>query len=49
MICELVDAINSEERNDHGLVTERVRIELQRLFRKKPGKGPVVAPVIMEV
>jgi ribonuclease J len=48
----LVKAIESapiEERTDPGLLKERVRQELQRLFRKRAGRRPLVLPVVMEV
>lgn len=38
-----------EERTDPGLLKERVRVELQRFFRKRVGRRPMVLPVIMEV
>lgn len=38
-----------EERTDPGLLKERVRVELQRFFRKRSGRRPMVLPVIMEV
>jgi ribonuclease J len=48
----LVRAIESaplEERTDPGLLKERVRQELQRVFRKRAGRRPLILPVIMEV
>jgi ribonuclease J len=39
----------TEERTDPGLIKERVRVELQRLFRKRAGRRPLVLPVVMEV
>jgi ribonuclease J len=38
-----------EERTDQGLIRERLRIELQRLFRKRAGRRPLVLPIVMEV
>jgi ribonuclease J len=38
-----------EERSDPGLLKERIRIEMQRLFRKRAGRRPLVLPVVMEV
>jgi ribonuclease J len=38
-----------EERTDPGLLKERIRIELQRMFRKRAGRRPLVLPVVMEV
>jgi mRNA degradation ribonuclease J1/J2 len=28
---------------------ERIRVELQRMFRKRAGRRPLVLPVVMEV
>jgi ribonuclease J len=39
----------AEERTDPGLLKERVRQELQRVFRKRVGRRPLVLPVVMEV
>jgi ribonuclease J len=38
-----------EERTDAGLLKERIRVELQRVFRKRAGRRPLVLPVVMEV
>ncbi len=38
-----------EERTDQGVMGERVRVELQRFFRKRSGRRPLVLPVIMEI
>jgi len=38
-----------EERTDPGLLSERIRQELQRMFRKRSGRRPLVLPVVMEV
>jgi ribonuclease J len=38
-----------EERTDPGLLKERIRQELQRLFKKRLGRRPLVLPVVMEV
>ena len=48
-LTEVIGQASPEERSDHDLLTERVRIELQRLFRKRAGRRPLVLPVIMEV
>ncbi len=48
-LTEVIGRASPEERSDHDLLTERVRIELQRLFRKRAGRRPLVLPVIMEV
>ena len=38
-----------EERTDPGLLHELVRTELQRMFKKRVGRRPLVLPVVMEV
>ena len=38
-----------EERLDRGVMREQVRVELQRFFRKRCGRRPLVLPVIMEI
>lgn len=38
-----------EERTDHGLIKEKLRLELRRFFRKRSGRRPFVLPVIMEI
>ena len=45
----LVEEASVEERTDQGLMGERVRVELQRFFRKRSGRRPLVLPVIMEI
>jgi ribonuclease J len=52
-IPELLEATlngaSLEERTDPGLIKEKVRVELQRFFRKRSGLRPLVLPVIMEI
>ena len=38
----------AEERTDPGLLKERVRQQLQREFRRRAGRRPLVLPVVME-
>jgi ribonuclease J len=45
----LVEEAGIEERTDQGVMGERVRVELQRFFRKRSGRRPLVLPVIMEI
>jgi ribonuclease J len=44
-----IEAANVEERTDPGLIKERIRVDLQRFFRKRSGLRPMVLPVIMEI
>jgi len=48
-LTAVVREVTPDERCDRALLTERVRIELQRLFRKQTGRRPLVLPIIMEV
>ena len=45
----LAEEASIEERTDQGVMGERVRVELQRFFRKQSGRRPLVLPVIMEI
>jgi len=49
LLAQAIRAAPLEERSDPGLLKERIRIELQRLFRKRAGRRPFVLPVVMEV
>jgi ribonuclease J len=49
LLAATVDASSVEERTDPGLIKERIRVELQRFFRKRSGLRPLVLPVIMEI
>jgi ribonuclease J len=37
------------ERTDSGLIKEKIRVDLQRFFRKRSGLRPFVLPVVMEI
>ena len=49
LLDQLIRTASVEERADNGLINERVRIELERFFRKRSGRRPLVLPVIMEI
>jgi ribonuclease J len=49
LLVETVETRPPEERNDPGLVRERVRTELRRFFRRRLQRRPMVIPVVMEV
>ena len=38
-----------EERMDPGLIKERIRLEVQRMFRKRANRRPLVLPVVLEM
>jgi len=49
MLARAIESAPREERTDPGLLKERIRQEMQRLFRKRAGRRPLVLPVVMEV
>ena len=49
ILTSTIEASSVEERTDPGLIKERIRVELQRFFRKRSGLRPLVLPVIMEI
>jgi ribonuclease J len=49
ILAEVVDQASVEERTDHGLIKEKLRVELRRFLRKRSGRRPFVLPVIMEI
>jgi ribonuclease J len=49
ILARAIAGASLEERTDPGLLKERVRTEMQRLYRKHGGRRPLVLPVVMEV
>jgi ribonuclease J len=49
LLAATLDEASVEERTDPGLIKERIRVDLQRFFRKRSGLRPLVLPVIMEI
>ena len=49
VIAECLETSSVEERADHGLITEKLRGELRRFFKKRSGRRPLVLPVLMEI
>ncbi len=49
LLAAAIESAPLEERTDPGLLKERVRMEIQRMFRKRAGRRPLVLPVVMEV
>ena len=48
IVGDVVQSASREELADYGVVQERIRVELQRFFRKRSGHRPLVIPVVME-
>jgi ribonuclease J len=49
LVVAAIEGASVEERTDPGLIKERIRVDLQRFFRKRSGLRPLVLPVIMEI
>ena len=49
MLSDVMEQTSVEERTDHGLIKEKLRVELRRFLRKRSGRRPFVLPVIMEI
>ncbi len=49
LLAATIDGASLEERTDPGLIKEKIRVDLQRFFRKRSGLRPLVLPVIMEI
>src|SRR5260221_3259313 len=49
LVGAAIDGASVEERTDPGLMKEKIRVDLQRFFRKRSGLRPFVLPVVMEI
>src|SRR5262249_51361893 len=49
VIASCIAESGVEERTDQGLMTEKLRVELRRFFKKRTGRRPLVLPVLMEI
>ena len=49
VLTRAIEGASKEERTDPGLLKERVRTELQRMFKKRVGRRPLVVSVVMEI
>jgi ribonuclease J len=50
VIADCISSSSVEERSDQGLMTEKLRVELRRFFKKRTsGRRPLVLPVLMEI
>ena len=48
-VIEIIASASVEERTDPGLIREKLRNDLQRVFRRRSGARPLIVPVIMEI
>ena len=49
LLAATLEGASVEERTDPGLIKERIRVDLQRFFRKRSRLRPLVLPVVMEI
>jgi len=49
LVSSAIEGASVEERTDPGLIKEKIRVDLQRFFRKRSGLRPFVLPVVMEI
>jgi len=49
LLAATLESASVEERTDPGLIKEKIRVDLQRFFRKRSGLRPLVLPVVMEI
>jgi ribonuclease J len=49
LLASTLESASVEERTDPGLIKEKIRVDLQRFFRKRSGLRPLVLPVVMEI
>jgi ribonuclease J len=49
VILNTIDACTDEEREDSLILTEMIRADLKRFFKKRTGTRPMIIPVIIEV
>ena len=49
VIAKSIEAAGRDEREDRGLMTETLRADLRRFFKKRSGRRPLVLPVLMDV
>ena len=49
LLAATLEGASIEERTDPGMIKEKIRVDLQRFFRKRSGLRPLVLPVVMEI
>ncbi|CAN5763408.1 ribonuclease J [soil metagenome] len=49
LLAATLEGASVEERTDPGLIKEKIRVDLQRFFRKRSRLRPLVLPVVMEI
>jgi ribonuclease J len=49
IVLRTIESCSDEEREDPLVLTETIRSELKRYFRKKTGTRPMIVPVVIEI
>jgi ribonuclease J len=49
IVVDTVEDCTDEERQDTLVLSEAIRVELKRYFRKRTGTRPMIVPVIFEI
>jgi ribonuclease J len=49
IVIKAVEECTDEEREDSLVLTEAIRVELKRYFRKRTGTRPMIVPMIFEI
>ncbi len=49
VVLNTLEACSDEERIDSVVLTEMVRADLKRFFRKRTATRPMIVPVILEI
>jgi ribonuclease J len=49
IVLQAIEDCSAEEREDPLVLTEAIRVELKRYFRKRTGTRPMIVPVIIEI
>ena len=49
ILDKIIDNTCSKKCTDFNLIKEKIKTELQRFFRKRLGRSPLVLPIIMEI
>ena len=49
MVIRTLEASSTEEKQDYGVIKEKIRNDLKRFIQKSTSRRPLIMPVIMEI
>ena len=49
MVMRTLESSSSEEKQDYGVIKEKIRNDLKRFIQKSTSRRPLIMPVIMEI